>query len=126
MHADLIAAEQHVADHEPDLAYARYEAALQTADRIGVPRDVARVAASYGHALIRAGWLERAATVTGRLAAWADRDFDCALVQARLHQALGQIGPWREALERARTLAGERDLPEALDAEPLRHALSAG
>jgi DNA-binding winged helix-turn-helix (wHTH) protein/tetratricopeptide (TPR) repeat protein len=124
MHADLIAAEQHLADHEPDLAYARYEAALQAADRIGVPRDIARVAASYGHALIRAGWLERAATVTGRLAAWADRDFDCALVQARLHQALGQAGPWREALERARDLAGERGLPEALDAEPLRHALS--
>lgn len=124
MHADLIAAEQYVADHEADLAYARYEAAQQTADRIGVPREVARVAASYGHALIHAGWLERAATVTGRLAAYADRDFDCALVQARLHQALGQAGPWREALEHARALAGERGLPEAIDAEPLRHALS--
>lgn len=124
MHADLIAAEQHVADHEADLAYARYEAALQTADRIGVPLDVARVAASYGNALISAGWIEKAATVIGRLGAWSERDFDCALVQARLHQAMGQAGPWREALERVRGLAGERTLPAAVDAEPLRNALT--
>lgn len=124
LHADLIQAEQHWADHDPEQAYRFYEAALQAADRIGVPLEIARVAGSYGNALISDGWLERAATVIGRVAAWSDRDFDCALLEARLHQSLGQAGPWRTALERARGLAGQRPVPEALISEPLKNALS--
>ena len=47
----------------------------------------------------------------GRVAPWAEHDYDSALLQVRLYHALGQRGPWAKALAQARALAGERDLP---------------
>jgi Flp pilus assembly protein TadD len=87
-----------------------------------VPADLAVVAVSYGNTLIASGDFERASAVIGRVARWADRDFDCALLQARLYHALGQRSTWQSALERARALAGERAIPTALQTPPEAHA----
>src|SRR5690606_5283226 len=116
--ASLIRAEQMWAQGDIESASAIYEVALGLADDLGVPAYVAQVADSYGTALIDAGNPTRAMGVVGRIAAWTDRDFGCALLEARLYHALGQSGAWRRAIERARTLAGERELPAALLAVP--------
>jgi len=99
-------------------AYRLFDEALTRAERWSVPQDLAVVAMGYGTRLIVAGELERAGAVIGRVGRWADQDFDCALLQARLYRALGQTDAWRSALERARTLAGERNLPQEVVGSP--------
>ena len=61
----------------------------------------------------------------GRVARWADRDFDCALLQAGLYHALGQRATWQTALARARSLAGERTIPASLQNPPAPVAIRA-
>jgi DNA-binding winged helix-turn-helix (wHTH) protein/tetratricopeptide (TPR) repeat protein len=114
----LAVAEQAQAEHRRDDATRSYSTALTDAERWAVPADLAAVAVSYGSSLIADSDFERASAVIGRVARWADRDFDCALLQARLYHALGQRSTWQTALERARSLAGERAIPEALQAPP--------
>ncbi len=116
--AALAAAEQAQSEHRREDAYKNYNTALSDAERWAVPADLAAVAVSYGSSLIADADFERASAVIGRVARWADRDFDCALLQARLYHALGQRSTWQTALERARSLAGERTIPQALLAPP--------
>jgi Flp pilus assembly protein TadD len=104
-------AEALVAVDSFDEAGTTFEAALEAAGRLEVPADIAEVVIAYGSALIAAGRLERAGAVVGRVARWADQDFDCALLQVRLFAALGQATAWRRALATARRLAGDRPLP---------------
>jgi len=106
--AALAGAEQRAAGAAPS---DDYERALGLAAQAAVPADLAEAARSYGGQLIAAGQLERAATVVGRVAQWADQDFACALLQARLYAALGQRPAWEQALKRARSVAGERAIP---------------
>jgi len=120
--AALAEAEQAAAEDHGDEALKGYGAALGDAERWAVPADLAVVAVSYGNTLIASGDFERASAVIGRVARWADRDFDCALLQARLYHALGQRSTWQSALERARALAGERAIPTALQTPPEAHA----
>jgi len=123
--AELAQAEQAAIEQRPD-ANARFEAALAFATRLATPADVAQIAGAYGSVLIESGNLAEAARVIGQTAAWADRDYECALQQARLYHALGQVEPWRLALARARALAGERTIPPALDRPPLNARLPSG
>ncbi len=116
--AALATAEQAAAEHRRDDAYRSYNTALGDAERWAVPADLAAVAVSYGNSLIADADFERASTVIGRVARWADRDFDCALLQANLYHALGQRTTWQTALARARALAGERLIPAALQSPP--------
>ena len=58
--------------------------------------------------------MQQAAAAIGRVSPWANRNYACALLEVRLFHALRQIGPWRNALDRARTLAGEREMPADL------------
>jgi DNA-binding winged helix-turn-helix (wHTH) protein/tetratricopeptide (TPR) repeat protein len=116
--AALAVAEQAQFEHRRDDATRNYNAALSDAERWAVPADLAAVAVSYGSSLIADSDFERASAVIGRVARWADRDFDCALLQARLYHALGQRPTWQTALDRARALAGERPIPAALQAPP--------
>ncbi|HEY0178014.1 MAG TPA: hypothetical protein VGC30_00085, partial [Dokdonella sp.] len=109
--AALAEAEQAWTERRRDEAYRAYAAALDVAERWSVPRDLATVAASYGNSLIADDELDRAGAVVGRVARWAEQDFDCALLQARLYRALGQTTAWQAALARARGLAGERPIP---------------
>jgi len=120
--AALAEAEQDAAEDHREDAVKSYNAALGDAERWAVPSDLATVAVSYGNSLIANGDFERASAVIGRVARWADRDFDCALLQARLYHALGQRSTWQTALERARALAGERAIPAALQTPPESHA----
>jgi len=120
-HAPLVAlyAELASAERTPELgpnapATMHFEEAQRIAADLNVPYLVAAVAAPYGTALIAAGELERAAVVVGRIARYAENDFGCAVLQARLYRALGQREPWQNALARSRTLAGERPLPQGL------------
>jgi DNA-binding winged helix-turn-helix (wHTH) protein/tetratricopeptide (TPR) repeat protein len=123
--AALASAEQATAEHRRDEATHAFTTALGDAERWAVPADLAAVAVSYGSSLIAAGDFERASTVIGRVARWADRDFDCALLQANLYHALGQRATWQTALARARALAGERMIPAALQNPPAASPLGA-
>jgi DNA-binding winged helix-turn-helix (wHTH) protein/tetratricopeptide (TPR) repeat protein len=116
--AALAAAEQARAEGRRQDEYRSYALALGDAERWAVPADLAAVAVSYGGSLIADSDFERASAVIGRVARWADRDFDCALLQAGLYHALGQRATWQTALARARSLAGERAIPAALQDPP--------
>lgn len=89
-----------------------YEQALALAEARGQPYDVASVSASFGPWLIAHGDLHEAGDVIGRVAPWAEHDYDAALLQVRLFHALGQPGPWSKAIAQARALAGERTIPD--------------
>lgn len=88
-----------------------FDSARKLAGDSGVPADIARVAAEYADALIGDGDLEAAAVEVGRVSRWSDRDFACAVLEARLYAALGRDEARQTALARARTLAGERPVP---------------
>jgi DNA-binding winged helix-turn-helix (wHTH) protein/tetratricopeptide (TPR) repeat protein len=120
----LASAEQAAAEHRRDDATRAFTTALGDAERWAVPADLSAVAVSYGNALIAEGDFEHASTVIGRVARWADRDFDCALLQASLYHALGQRATWQTALARARALAGERSIPAALLDPPASNPIS--
>lgn len=110
----LINAEQAWAERRRSDSYREYADALARASDLGVPRHVAVVANSYGNALISDGAIDEAAAVVGQVAAWADSDFDCALLTARLHRAIGNRSAWERAMANARTLAGERRIPDSI------------
>jgi DNA-binding winged helix-turn-helix (wHTH) protein/tetratricopeptide (TPR) repeat protein len=115
--AALAAAEQSAAAGETAAAGAAYEQALAQAEAARVPEDLLEVCASYAGWLIRGGDLARAGAVAARVASWAPRSYDAALLQLRLYQALGQPAPMRNALAQVRRLAGERVLPPSLQDE---------
>lgn len=90
---------------------AEFDGAGALAREGGVPADIARVAAAYATALISAGDVDAAAVEVGRVSRWAERDFGCAVLEARLYAALGRDEARQTALARARSLAGERPIP---------------
>jgi hypothetical protein len=79
-----------------------------------VPAEIVAVAAERAPQLLQAGANDVAAAMTGRVAPWAQRDFDSALLQVRLFHALGQREAWFNALRQAQALAGEREIPPPL------------
>lgn len=109
--ARLARAEQAWHESRREEAIGAYEEALRIAVGESVPADIATIVTSYGAALIEDGRLDRASAVIGQVARWSEHDFACAVVQARLYRALGQREAWRLAVDRARRLAGERQLP---------------
>ncbi len=109
--AALASAEQATAENRRDDATRAFGAALGDAERWAVPADLSAVAVSYGNTLIAEGDFEHASTVIGRVARWADRDFDCALLQASLYHALGQRATWQTALARGARAGGRAEHP---------------
>ena len=95
-------------------ADAGYQAALSRAEQRGIPAEIATTIAAWVPWLIERGRLAEAGALVGRVAPWADRDYDCALLQLRLYHALGQRELWNSALATARGLAGERRIPAEL------------
>jgi DNA-binding winged helix-turn-helix (wHTH) protein/tetratricopeptide (TPR) repeat protein len=118
LHAALAEAELAWAEGRRDDAYQFYADALHVAHQGGVPADIAEVVVAYGNALLSAGELARSSTVIGQTARWADTDFQCAMLQARLSHALGKDGAWRVAYDQARVLAGERPIPPEIAVPP--------
>jgi ATP/maltotriose-dependent transcriptional regulator MalT len=113
--ADAIAMAEWSA-HEGDAPRADrwYRHAAASADRRGVPSEIVAVAQAYAPVLLAAGHREEAATIVGRVASWSAHDFDCALLQLRLFHALDEREPWFNALRQTQSLAGEREIPQAL------------
>ena len=101
--------------HRGDTAEATawFLSAAAHADARGVPADVIAVARAYAPILLAAGEREQAVAVIGRVAPWATRDFDCALLQLQLFHQLDQREPWFKALQQVQRLAGERAIPAA-------------
>jgi hypothetical protein len=98
---------------DADPTHAAYREALDLAEQAGVPSTVAAVTASAVPWLIETGRLDEARALAGRVASWAARDFDCALVQWRV-LAAASPGPAADAaLAQVRALAGEREVPSA-------------
>jgi DNA-binding winged helix-turn-helix (wHTH) protein len=95
-----------------------YAQALGEADALRIPLDLREVASEYSAWLVRSGDLARAGATAERVAGWAARDYDSALVQLRVQRALGDENLWRGALVRARALAGERAIPAELLVAP--------
>jgi hypothetical protein len=93
---------------------------LRAVEGGGVPEDVLEVVADYVPWLIERGRLAEASALVGRVAPWAEQDFDAAVLQLRLYRALGQDRLAQRALAQVRTLAGERPLPPDLQAELAR------
>jgi len=90
---------------------AEFEMARQLAEGNGVPAEIAAVARSHADALFGDRDVQAAALEIGRVSRWAERDFTCAVLEARLYAALGHDEARQAAVARARTLAGERTLP---------------
>jgi len=108
-----------------EAARTAYERALTLAEERRVPSELIEIAQAYLPWLIDRRDFERAGVIAGRTAGWAERDYDAALLQLRLQHALGNLAGWRNALARARSLAGERRVPEALLQAPLARAQGA-
>ena len=118
VYAHLATAERMGVEHEAGDASREYRVALERATRGGVPADIAAVASSYGVHLLDQGEVKEASAVIGQVARWAGQDFGCALLQLRLHAALGERQAWLRSLANARRLAGERPIPPNLGVPP--------
>jgi len=118
LYARLARAEQAAASGATEQADADFAAALAQADALRVPADILEVCAAFAQALLARGDPARAGPVAARGATWAAQSYEAALLQVRLYHAMAQIEPWRNALEHARHLAGERAVPAALAQEP--------
>ncbi|WP_206751899.1 winged helix-turn-helix domain-containing protein [Luteimonas cucumeris] len=115
----LIRALRHAARDDQDAAGREFEAALALAERGGTPAEIAEAVLAQASWLMQQGRREEAGTLVGRVAPWAIRDFELAMLQLRLFREDGQVEPWRAALAQARRLAGERSIPAELTLEPL-------
>jgi len=99
---------------DPDAAGTWYARALGEADALRIPADLREVVAAYATWLIGRGDTGRAGALAERIAGFTARDFDSALLQARVHRALGDAALWRGAIARAQALAGDRIVPPEL------------
>ncbi|MFI4953913.1 MAG: hypothetical protein ACHP7M_12300, partial [Burkholderiales bacterium] len=99
---------------DTDAAGDAYTVALREADTLRIPLDLREVVSAYAGWLIGRGDLARAGALAERVAGSAARDYASALLQLRVHHALGDEGLWRSALTRVQALAGERTIPADL------------
>lgn len=119
----LARAEVAAADGREVAAGTAFERALTLAEASGVPLHLLQVAQVYVPWLLagepaRRSDRDRALVVADRLADYAERDYEAALLQLRVQWALGSPAGWRTALVRARSLAGERRVPAELLVAP--------
>ncbi|PZQ19703.1 MAG: hypothetical protein DI564_00190 [Rhodanobacter denitrificans] len=110
-YATLAEAEQAWALSQGEAALRGFADAFEQAERLGIPDDLVEVAEPYALALIESGQVDRASTVVGRVAAWAEHDFRAAWAQAQLYRAQARTTAWQRATEHVLQLAGERALP---------------
>ncbi|MFC4819534.1 winged helix-turn-helix domain-containing protein [Dokdonella ginsengisoli] len=114
--AQLGEAEQARAEKKYAQAVRLYEDVLAWSIRSAPPARMAEVAGSYLDFLLDQGNIERATAIAGQLGPWAESDFRCAQLRARLYRALGQTDAWQTALVQVRRLAGERPVPTSVAA----------
>lgn len=104
--------------HEARDAESLFRSALAAAGSSGVPADLALVATAYADWLLPQGRLEDVIPLAGQVAPWAERDFDCALLQLAVLRNGSRQDVWAAAIVQAQALAGERKIPAEL-ARPL-------
>lgn len=95
-----------------------FDRALARAEDVGLPVLVSLVAQSYVDWLLAHERRNKAAELAGRVAVWANDDYESALVRVKVFHALGSRDAWRQSLEKVRELAGERVVPARLTAPP--------
>jgi len=118
--SDYLLAAAEWAAHESRQAEADsdFMAATARADAVGTPDSIVQVADAYARWLLARDRVQDAAAQAGRIAIWADRDFDSALLQVAVFHASAQTAAWATALKQARALAGERRIPPDLLVPP--------
>ncbi|HKT28444.1 winged helix-turn-helix domain-containing protein [Dyella sp.] len=94
-----------------DQALDQLKLAMSKADAYGVPELIVDVAQVYTQALIAAGKVEDAASISGKLSTWSQVDWRAAWAQACVYRALGQMPYAEQYQSKARQLAGDRVLP---------------
>ena len=94
-------------------AEAEFREALALAERRGAPAEIADVVGAYAPWLIARDRVPEASALVGRIAPWAGRCYDCALLQLQLADALGDRALRAEAQRGIARLAGERREPSA-------------
>ena len=115
----LVAAAEWAASHADERQAERlFREASAAAEAKGVPDAIVLVADAEARWLLSHGRAAEAAARAGRIAVWADRDFDSALLQVAAFHATGDVEAWQRALAQARKLAGERVIPAALTMPP--------
>ena len=117
-HATLARAEVAAAAGDDATAGRLYPQALDEADATRIPLDLREAARAYASWLVRRNDLAQAGAVAERVSIWAARDYESAVLQLRVHHALGEPNLWRIALARARALAGDRQIPAELVVAP--------
>lgn len=95
-----------------------YREAARQAESRAVPAMFVAVAGTYARWLLTRGRVSEALAVAGRVAGWAEEDYDSALLQVVVLHASGRTEAWAAALDRARRLAGEREIPAVLLGRP--------
>jgi DNA-binding winged helix-turn-helix (wHTH) protein/tetratricopeptide (TPR) repeat protein len=96
-----------------EAADAVYRTVLEDAEQSNVPIQLLEVIADYVPWLIEQGRLGEASTLAGRVAPWAQGDYDAALVQVIAHRAMAQPAQVDMAMEDVTRLAKERRVPFA-------------
>ena len=91
-----------------------YHSADALAESGGVPGAIANAVRAHARWLMQRGRLTQAAALIGRVAPWAEQDFEVALLQVELYARLRQAQQWKAALDHAQQLAGERPIPAEL------------
>jgi DNA-binding winged helix-turn-helix (wHTH) protein len=116
---DLVAKAEWAAAHNDEAEAERLfrEAGAQSETQ-GVPDTIVLASAAYVRWLLAHGRIAEASAHAGRIAVWADHDFDSALLQVEVFHASGEADAWARALRQAQRLAGERTIPAALLAAP--------
>jgi DNA-binding winged helix-turn-helix (wHTH) protein/tetratricopeptide (TPR) repeat protein len=95
-------------------AESSYREAETLTENGGVPGPIANAVRAHARWLMQTGELDQATALVGRVAPWAEQDFEVALLQVELYSRLRQPRQWRAALDRAQRLAGERSIPAEL------------
>ena len=90
--------------------------ALALAERRGTPAEILETAAVFVPWLLRHDRRQEAAALVGRIAPWAERSYDSALLQLQLAQALGDRALIAESRQAVARMAGERPVPAAASA----------
>jgi hypothetical protein len=98
-----------------------FRQAAAAAESKGVPDAIVVAANAEARWLLAHDRATEAAALAGRIAVWADQDFDSALLQVAAFQATGPFDAWKRALLRAQRLAGERAIPTELSTPPVSH-----
>lgn len=103
---------------EAESVQSLFDRALAKAEDVGLPVLVSLVAQPYVDWLLAHQRRDKAAELAGRVAVWANDDYESALIRVKVFHALGSLEAWRQSLARARALAGERVIPARLAVPP--------